>query len=362
VAGDRAVIRWTTTEECAAEVAVWDPRGAPYRVPAKSSVLVPAVTGLDGRYFEHSATLSPLEEASEYRYRILGSGEDLTPGGEVCFWTPGRERFTFLVLGDSGAGTAEQAALAERMAAESPELVLHTGDVVYPAGSFENYEQKYFAVYRALMKRAPFFPCLGNHDWGLDCGAAYLAVHSLPPAGVRDEDRGRYYSFDWGAVHFVALDSCVSLAEAAEGNSPMLEWLEADLRNTRQGWRIAYFHHPPYASGPHEGSPLCSLAERLVAPILERHGVQLVLNGHEHSYQRTLPLREGRFDGPGEGTVYVTTGGGGAGLYDAPPRPFLAVTASEHHYVRVTVDGARLEAEAVKISGECLDRFALARG
>jgi hypothetical protein len=361
VARDRAIVRWTTTEDCAAEVAVWNPSTAPYRVPATTSVLTPSVTGLDASYYEHSVVLSQLNEASEYRYQVLGAGQDLTPGGEARFRTPGTDRFSFLAFGDSGAGTAEQAALAELMAAESPDLVLHTGDLAYPAGCFESYEKRYFAVYRALMKRAPLFPCLGNHDYGLDDGAAYLAVHSLPAAGVRGEDRGRYYSFDWGVVHFVALDSGVPLAQAADGNVRMLEWLEADLGSTRQPWRIAFFHNPPYASGRHEGSLLYKLTQRLIAPILEHHGVQLVLNGHEHSYQRSLPLRNGGFAAPGEGTVYITTGGGGGGLYEAPPRPYLALTASEHHYVRVTIDGARLEAEAVKLSGELLDRVAIER-
>ena len=140
----------------------------------------------------------------------------------------------------------------------------------------------------------------------------------------------------------------------------MLDWLENDLRTTRQFWKIVYFHHPPFAGGPNENDPLATLARNCLVPIIERYGVQLVLNGHEHSYQRTFPLTGQQIVTKGNGTVYVTSGGGGYGLYAAYSHPLVAVGHSVHHYLRVDVGTSRLTVRAIGLSGEEIDSFDLA--
>src|SRR5262245_39258783 len=98
------------------------------------------------------------------------------------------------------------------------------------------------------------------------------------------------------------------LVEAAIDQGAMLRWLENDLAATRLFWRIVFFHHPPFAAGPNQNDAQCILARERIVPILERHGVQLVFNGHEHSYQRTEPLLAGHIVRPDQGIVYMTTG------------------------------------------------------
>src|SRR6266536_2639248 len=100
---------------------------------------------------------------------------------------------------------------------ETPALVLHTGDIAYQSGTFEQFQAFYFDFYASIMKRAPFFPCPSNHDYDTNLAAPYLALHSVPTEGVPLADRGRYYSFDWGNVHFISLDSNASLASAVSG-------------------------------------------------------------------------------------------------------------------------------------------------
>jgi hypothetical protein len=96
-------------------------------------------------------------------------------------------------------------------------------------------------------------------------------------------------------------------------------------------------------------------------PILERYGVHVVLSGHEHSYQRTAAIRDSAIVPDGLGTVYVTSGGGGAHLYPVNPRnPFLASGFSEHHYLRVQVRGSEMVIRAIRQDGMEFDQFRIA--
>src|SRR5262249_28468400 len=157
--------------------------------------------------------------------------------------------------------------------------------------------------------------------------------------------RGRYYSFDWGNAHFISLDSnsdrsSGAFRRALTGTGDMLNWLDRDLRSTRQFWRVVFFHHPPFAGGLNAGDPVENDVHRFIVPILEANGVQLVLNGHEHNYQRTYTLKEDKVVPDGSGTVYLTAGGGGATLYTLPSTlPQTALQRFSHHYVRIDVSG-----------------------
>jgi uncharacterized protein (TIGR03437 family) len=96
-----------------------------------------------------------------------------------------------------------------------------------------------------------------------------------------------------------------------------------------------------------------------IAPILDRYDVPLVFNGHEHSYQRSHPIRDGQPVESGPAAVYVTTGGGGAPLYAIFPRPTVAFGQSAHHFVRAEVDGSRMTVHAIRADGREIDRFTL---
>src|SRR5581483_10806821 len=123
----------------------------------------------------------------------------------------------------------------------------------------------------STMSSVPFFPAPGNHDYETPNAIPYLTVHSVPTDGVPPIDRGRYYSFDWGNVHFVSLDGHQSLERAVVGTGSMLKWLQADLRSTQQFWKIVYFHYPPFAAGPNMNDPHSALVRQYIVPILETH-------------------------------------------------------------------------------------------
>lgn len=359
VGSRHATILWTTFEAGSGKVEYSAGGGDWLEAPASIEEFPASITGLDLAYHQYRADLAGLSPGTEYRYRVLVDGEVLASGEDYALRTPGAGPFRFLAFGDSGAGTPEQRQLAAVMAREQPDLVLHTGDVAYPHGSFRDFDRAVFPVYAEMMRRVCFFLSPGNHEYDAPGAAPYFAMHAFPASGVEGRDHGRYYSFDWGNAHFVALDSNQPLVDAAAGTGRMLEWLEQDLRATRQFWRIAYLHHPPYPSGWRHDDPAGALVRRHVVPILERHGVQLLLAGHEHNYQRTRPMRDAVPVEEGRGTLYVATGGGGAMLYDVGTRPELAFGASAHHYVRGEVADGRLVLQAIGLDGQEIDRVML---
>ncbi len=151
-----------------------------------------------------------------------------------------------------------------------------------------------------------------------------------------------------------------SLDAAIKGQSPMLDWLDRDLRSTRQFWRIVYFHHPPYAGGANYGDPNEPATRTYLVPILEANGVQLVFNGHEHNYQRTFSVKNGAIVPDGTGTLYMTAGGGGAILYDCFQLPQTAVQKTTFHFLKAEVSGGLLTISAVDDNGFAFDNTILA--
>ncbi|MDP9426609.1 MAG: metallophosphoesterase family protein, partial [Actinomycetota bacterium] len=199
----------------------------------------------------HAVSLLDLDPGSTYHYRVA-EAEGGSETGRFSTAPEGEDsRFVFAVIGDSGRGRKQQLAVAELLERSEPDLLLHTGDVVYPSGEDRHYDRRFFAPYRRLLKEVPIFPVLGNHDLEGGKGAAYLANFHLP----RNDPRGtgRYYSFDWGGAHFVALDS--ELYHEDDDGSPEEQkaWLERDLGETHQPWKIAYLHRPLYSSSRHGG-------------------------------------------------------------------------------------------------------------
>ncbi|MDX2152953.1 MAG: metallophosphoesterase [Bryobacteraceae bacterium] len=324
----------------------------PLTATASTRQLFPFETGLSTSLYQHQARVTGLQPATEYFYRVSVDGSDLSPVHRLRT-APLAGPFRFLVFGDSGTGLNDQRNVANQLRAETDvSLVVHVGDIVYPFPSIRRYLEVHFGMYADLMSRLPFYACAGNHDVE-DGGTAFLALHPSPPApGVPAGMRGFYYSFDWGDVHFLALDSNIVLTEAKL--APMIEWADRDLSATQKAWKVVFWHHAPYDSLRGEHREQTAVRQRLT-PLMDKHGVHLVLVGHHHCYQRSHPLVAGKRVEAGRGTVYVTSGGGGAGLYPIPPADFNAAGVSDHHHVSVDVAGSRLRLRAVRHNGQEID-------
>jgi acid phosphatase type 7 len=293
----------------------------------------------------HVVALAGLDPCSTYHYRVGGVGESSSKGSLRTAPVGEDSRFRFAVVGDSGSGGKGQLAVAALLGCLEPDLVLHTGDVVYPAGQERHYNRRFFAPYRNLIKTVPVFPVLGNHDVMRGDGAAFL--ENFHPTLESPRGTKRYYSFDWGNTHFVALDS--ELYHRDRGSDPerQKDFLEQDLAASHKRWKIAFLHRSPYGSSRHGGD---GRVREDLEPLFARHAVDLVFSGHDHVYERTVPIR---------GVTYVVSGGGGRRLYPAGNGEFTASSVSAHHAVLVRVSGRRLLLEAVEVGGKVVDRLEL---
>ena len=295
----------------------------------------------------HVVALAGLDPCSTYHYRVGGVGESSSKGSLRTAPVGEDSRFRFAVVGDSGSGGKGQLAVAALLGCLEPDLVLHTGDVVYPAGQERHYNRRFFAPYRNLIKTVPVFPVLGNHDVMRGDGTAFL--ENFHPTLESPRGTKRYYSFDWGNTHFVALDS--ELYHGDRGSDPerQKDFLEQDLAASRKRWKVAFLHRSPYGSSRHGGD---GRVREDLEPLFARHEVDLVFSGHDHVYERTVPIR---------GVTYVVSGGGGRRLYPAGNGEFTASSVSAHHAVLVRVSGRRLLLEAVEVGGKVVDRLELSK-
>jgi hypothetical protein len=255
------------------------------------------------------------------------------------------------------------------MNADTFDFAVHLGDIVYGStntsgdASYATYQSWFFNIYTSWLKRKPFFPSMGNHDSRStnNNGQAYLDLFVLPDdagASAYPDHAERYYSFDYGPVHFVALDTEFAFQDPLRRQA-QLAWLKTDLSSTSKLWKIAFWHRAPYSSKGEHGSDLT--VRQAFGPIMEQYGVQLALTAHEHMYERTVPWRESTSSAR-QAVTYVVSGGGGARLYPAGFTTWTAYSSSYYHYLRVNVvDGCVLRTDTIDRYGGVRDPFTLDR-
>ncbi len=353
-------ILWTTPQPSAGSVTVLGSDGSTATVAAVMKPYAPSQTAMASSFYQYQADVTGLQPGSTYSYRVSVNGQAVASNpAQFSFTTPTPGKCSFLSFGDSGANSSQQLALIKRMLAE-PGIgkVIHLGDLAYSAGTFGEFETNYFTPNAPLMSRLPFFATPGNHEYITDSAAPFLAGHVAAVCGVPTQDTGRYYSFDWGDAHFVSIDS--NLLPTPDAASRMLAWLDADLAATGKFWKIVFLHHPPYPTGFHLGDPICVLVQQNVTPIVENRGVQLVLAGHEHGYERSWPLLGGQQVYSGPSTTYVISGGGGGAMETVGSLPQCALSIQAFHYLRVDMNDTQLSVTATGIDGSTVDQFSLA--
>lgn len=364
-----AIIVWATREGGTAEVRFSSDGAASIGTGAESSLFSATTTGMGADYYQHVARLSGLVPGTVYRYDILVGGIDLNSVADTFRTAPatGTGAVTFIAFGDSGTGSTAQRQLGSLMERDSFDFSLHSGDLAYGfaggtgTATFQTTHDWFFAIYSNWLRARPMFPTNGNHDSRADNnqGLPYRSLFVLPTNGASaayPDHAERYYSFDYGPLHVVALDTEFAFLDPLR-RSAQLAWLEEDLAATTQPWKVAVYHRSPYSAGGEHGSE--AAVREAFAPIFERHGVQLAIGGHEHDYERTWPLRaDTRQAG---GVTYVVTGGGGGPLYRAGTAAWTAFSASRYHYVRTSATDCTLRLEAVGIDGSIFDTFSTSR-
>lgn len=319
-----------------------------------------ARTGDTEAYTMQVARLEGLTAETLYCYEVEENGVVLATGLSFeSAWTRLTRPVRILAFGDSGTGSAEQLGLRDVMGGMHHDVFLHLGDMAYPTGRFVDFEANVFDVYADLMRAIPQFPAIGNHEYMTNAGQPYLDVYALFDVALRPADREKYYSFDYGDVHFVSLDSnpemLGTLSDAAADD--MVDWLRNDLAASTKTWKIAFFHHPAYSSGLHGSTPG---VQQHIVPALEEGGVDLVLVGHDHHYERTIPIYQGDVAASTDtrAITYVLEGAGGAEL-----RPCFGAWFTEDcdytspSFLSFVVDGCVGHGRAVAIDGLVIDEF-----
>ena len=364
MSSSRVIVVWATREAGVPEVRLSG--GGSGTVGGTSRRVPAAQNGLGFDYYHHEVVIQGLSSATSYSYdALLGD----VPVASASFRTApatGTGNISFIAFGDSGTGSTQQRQLATLMVNSTFDLALHSGDIAYGNSdgtgdaSYRTLNDWFFAIYAGWLPSRPFFPAEGNHDSrpSNGNGIAYLDSFTLPRNGATPaypDHAERYYSFDYGPVHFVVLDTEFAFQDLAR-RAEQLSWLEADLAATKQPWKVAVYHRSPYSAGGEHGSDLA--VRSAFAPLFEQYGVRLSLSGHEHDYERTRPLRD---SASGTAVTYVVTGGGGGPLYPAGTAEWTAYSASRHHYVRVDVAGCTMTLRAIGLNGAAFDNSTINR-
>jgi 3',5'-cyclic AMP phosphodiesterase CpdA len=265
----------------------------------------------------------------------------LLAGGGRAAPAPGPgERLRLFALADTGSGNANQQAVGERMAErhrrDPVDLVLLGGDNIYPDGNLSLVEAAFQRPYRALLQAdVPFHAVLGNHDIRTANG---IPQQHYRPFGME----GRWYTLKRGPAEIFLLDT--------NGNADwtsQMRWLDAALLASRAPWKLVVGHHPIYSAGHYGDQP--QLIGRLT-PLFRRHGVQLYIHGHEHSYERTRVIH---------GTTYLCVGGGGAWLRPIRANARSARAVSAYSFAELSLTPTRLDLRAWDLRGKAIDQAVL---
>ena len=360
-----------------------------------------------GNRTEHEVALTGLDPATRYYYSVGNSAGSLAGGdSDHMFETSplaGTEQPTRIwVVGDSGTANANARAVRDAYLNLTGDAYTHLflmlGDNAYDDGTDSEYQRAVFNTYPTILRQTPVWPTLGNHDGrsansGNESGV-YYNIFTLPRLGELGgmaSGTEAYYSFDYANIHFIVLDSFDTNRSA---NGAMMTWLRDDLMSHLQPWVIAFWHHPPYSKGSHNSDSESNLIQmrQNALPILEAGGVDLVLAGHSHSYERSYLIDghygnsgsfsashqidggDGRVDGdgayekpgefigdPNQGAVYVVAGSSGKTSGGSLNHRAMLVGLNRLGSMVLEVDGDTLDATFLDNNGVARDTFQIVK-
>jgi predicted phosphodiesterase len=276
-----------------------------------------------------------LTAGTKYYYDSFGG-----PGGKGSFKTPptGPAKFEFVVYGDTRTRhDVHRKMIQAVLRTAQPDFVMQTGDLVAD-GNDNSLWPIFFDAERELLRKAAYYPMLGNHDRN---SKNYFDFLNAVP----------YYSFDWGTCHFIVLNTDIGNAGRTESEKQAFwmeqtRWLEADLLASQKAdHRLVFGHHAPITSvkARQGDNPHMMGLEQM----FQKYKISAAFFGHDHNYQHYLK----------NGIHYFVTGGGGAPLYDvdAPPALITQKVEKTENFVVVQVDGKSIHVEGRRLDGSIID-------
>ena len=323
------------------------------RVDATFVVLEDRLLENDPVVHRFTASLEGLAPGTEYQYRVGTDQGTMSDWLQFTTAPATVEPFSFIYMGDVQNGIGEWGDLLQASWERHPETAFYliAGDLVNE-GRWRNEWDEFFGEAKGVFDRVPLMPCLGNHDVDPAGNAvAYLAAFALPENGPETLEPQRSYHFEYGGVLFVVLDSMSPIRQQNE-------WLEEVLAGSDATWKLVMFHHPVYSASDRRDNPQI---RREWAPILERHGVEIAFQGHDHGYLRTHPVKDGAMVDEG-GTIYLITVAGTKYYrtqhsYDFTAKAF--VETSTYQVIDIETNPDRLRYRAFDLDGTLLDEFTI---
>ncbi|HTG71246.1 MAG TPA: metallophosphoesterase family protein [Candidatus Udaeobacter sp.] len=309
----------------------------------------------------HKAEANGLEPGTTYIYRV-GNGEEKGWSDAAAFKTEAahQDAVTFINVTDSQGVTEQDFSLwgntLDKAFAAFPaaSFIVHNGDFTEEPEDEQAWTYLFEKARKWVMK-APLMPVTGNHDEVDGDAERFVSHFNVPDNGAAGTIPGTSYSFDYGPVHFVFLNS-------ESGIKEQTEWLRSDLQSTDKPWKIVAMHQGPY--GGNTNKKVKDWTE-----VFDEFEVDLVLQGHNHEYSRSYPLRDGRIVGDGvaavenrEGTVYVVTNTAGPKFNEKKEDKFyhkVHFQNGKQMFAGIAVSGDTLIYQAYDVDGMKLDEFVL---
>jgi len=307
----------------------------------------------------HEIRIENLQPQTQYFYRTESRlSEEAQPLlSKVATFQTAVKRdtpFAFAVISDTQGNPAVSGKLAGFAWEQRPSFLLHPGDLVSNGPDDSHWTQHFFPSMNRLIRHVPFYPVLGNHERN---ARYYYDYVSLPSPEY-------YYTYRFGNAQFFMIDTNRNV----DPESEQYQWLEKQLAESDARWKFVCHHHPPYSSDENDYGNLWKTNKgtrgdtkaRQLVPLYEKYHVDIVWNGHIHSYERTWPILQNKAVDSGA-PVYMITGGGGGPLETPGPiRPFFMNTVRRgHHYAMVRINGSTLEFQAYDIDNRLFDQMVI---
>ncbi|OPJ56127.1 purple acid phosphatase family protein [Clostridium oryzae] len=321
-----------------------------------------------------SVTLTDLKPETTYSYKV-GDGDNWSDASTFKTESKNNRNTKFLIFGDSQSGndavpnyepwhkTIQNAFNANKNA----NFFINMGDLV-EKGQYYVHWNNWFNAAKGVINKIPNMPVQGNHEtydaagWNTTKPQYFVNQFKVPQNGP-DGYKGQVYSYDYGNAHFVVLDS--QEEEEAAGNDEFIkaqaEWLDEDLSSTKKEWKFVLFHKTPYYN---KASRANIVLEKYLDPIIEKHHVDVVFNGHDHGVSRTYAMKNGKYYSDfSKGTVYYVTGRSGQKYYsDLTSKVWDAFFYDPNDmpcYEVANIKGDKLTVNAYKQDGTKIDSLVI---
>ena len=282
------------------------------------------------------ADLTNLQPASVYTYSVAVNGQQ-TPPKEFRTFAVDQAKVTFIAYGDARSNPKTHRAVTANFKQYAPDFIMHTGDLVADGRRYELWEREFFAPLAGVIDEIPMLPSIGNHEQD-----GRLYQHYLTQSGQQ-----LWYSYDIGPVHVVALDY-----RHEKANNEQYAFARADLLASKAPWKLVFLHYPVFNIGGHA----TGWGHGAYLPLFHEAKVDLVVVGHSHLYERFHPIA-GSDAADSWPITHITTGGGGAPLYEVLPHPALATYYSTNHFMVFEATGSALKGRTFSTNNTLLDEF-----